>query len=485
MSKIISIKKNYSYYLFYQILGLITPIVTAPYVSRIFGVSGIGVQSYTNSVVSYFILFAGMGINAYGQREIAICRNNFAKRTRLFWEIELLNVFTTGVCLAGWVVLIVCTVQYRMFYIVLSMSLVSNAFDITWFFSGLEQYKYIVLRNTIIKLAGIAMLFLFVHKAGDLLLYVGMMAAMGLLGSISIWTYLPRLAPRINLKRINIWRHFKPMIIYFIPAISVSIYTLLDKIMLGMISVNPQENGYYEQGQKIINLFQAIVLSLNTVMASRMAFLFGKKAFSEIRTRLRNSIDFIILVSIPLIIGIQVVASEFVPIFFGAAYGRVTLVLYVYAPLILFIGLSNCVGQQYLTPVGMRHQANVGIIIGAVANFALNLFLIPRFGAVGTSISSVVAEAIILIIYTYLCRKVLCLHDTLNVLYKRLIAGGIMFICMIFFKYLTRIHMLNLFLMAFVGITVYSAVLFFLKDFMFYKIVRSCLKKLCSRWRKQ
>ena len=209
MSKTPSVRKNYIYNLIYQVMTLITPFITTPYISRVLGADGTGIQSYTNSVVQYFAILAALGTASYGQREIARHRDDLKMRSRLFWEIEMLCMATTAACLIIWLFVIGFAKEYRPYYIVLTMTLTAVAFDISWFFGGLEQYSLIVLRNTAVKLIGIAMLFLFIREKEDLLLYVALTAATGLLGNISMWGYLKGQVERPVLKELCPLRHLK------------------------------------------------------------------------------------------------------------------------------------------------------------------------------------------------------------------------------------------------------------------------------------
>ncbi len=151
-----SIKKNYIYNVFYRILTYVTPLITAPYTARIFKADGMGIQSYTGSISAYFVLFATLGTVSYGMREIAMCRDDKKKCSKTFWEIELLSVITTSICLVAWIFLIIGSTKYTPYYMVLTMNIIGVAFDISWFFSGHERYRLIVIRNTIFKLIGIA-----------------------------------------------------------------------------------------------------------------------------------------------------------------------------------------------------------------------------------------------------------------------------------------------------------------------------------------
>ena len=377
MAKAPSVRKNYIYNLIYQVMTLITPFITTPYISRVLGADGTGVQSYTNSVVQYFAILAALGTASYGQREIARHRDEIKIRSRLFWEIEVLCMATTAACLIIWLFVIGFAREYRPYYVVLTMTLLAVAFDISWFFGGLEQYS---LRNTAVKLVGIAMLFLFIREKEDLLLYVALTAATGLLGNISMWGYLKGQVEKPVLKELRPLRHLKETLVYFIPTIATSVYTILDKTMLGWFSgENKSQNGYYEYATGFVNMAKILIMSFNAVMSARMSYLFGTGRMEEIHKRFQDSLDFVLLMAMPIMLGLAGIAAQFIPWFLGNGYLPVTFLMYVCSPLVLVVGLSDCIGSQILTPGGKRAQSGKVIVAGAMVNACLNFLLIPHF----------------------------------------------------------------------------------------------------------
>lgn len=419
----ISIRKNYIYSMLYQILSLITPLITAPYTARIFGADGTGIQSYTNSINSYFLLFAMLGVATYGQREVARHRDNQETCSKIFWEIVLMTFITTGICLIGWIVLICLAKEYTVYYAVLTITLLAEPFNISWFFGGQEQFKFVVLRNTFFRLAGIAVLFLFVREKDDLLLYMGLLASAGFLGNLTMWTYLPRFLVKVNPGELNIKRHFRETIIYFIPTIASSVYTVLDKTMIGMLTGSETENGYYEQATKIINIAKAMIYSLNTVMSARMSYLFSVEKTEEIKAKLNRSFGFLMLIEIPVTLGIIGISENFVPWFFGDGYEKTIRLLQILSSLLVIVSISNCMGNQYLIPSGQQARGTKGILAGAGVNFLLNLLLIPWLASIGAAIASVAAEAVISIIYVHMSRGYAGWRMIWRNAWKRLIAG--------------------------------------------------------------
>ena len=135
-----SVKKNYFYNLIYQLLTLILPLITTPYISRVLGAEKIGIYSYTTSVVTYFILFGSLGVSMYGQREIAYIGEDIGKRKKSFWEIVILRFITLAIATLIYYFTIIRTAgEYKIYYEILLFYLLASAFDISWFLQGLEE----------------------------------------------------------------------------------------------------------------------------------------------------------------------------------------------------------------------------------------------------------------------------------------------------------------------------------------------------------
>ncbi len=465
MQKQESIKKNYIYNTIYKLLTIITPLITAPYISRVLGADNIGVYSYTNSIATYFTLFATLGTASYGQREIAMHRNSQAESSKLFWEIELLSVFTTLIALFFWMLWIIISKQYTTYYLILSMTVLAVLFDISWYFAGFEKFKYIVIRNSVVRLLGIILLFVFIKNKNDTLLYVALIAATGLLGNISMWCYLPKMLVKINYKELHPFKkHFKQTFMYFIPTIATSVYTVLDKTMIGIITKSSDENGFYEQATKIIKMFQSLIFSLNTVMTSRQSYLFSIGKINEIKDKIEKSFNYLFTLSIPLMFGLIAVSQNFVPWFFGNGYDPVIKILWAMSPLPFIITISNILGSQYLTPSGQRVRSTKGIIIGAIVNVGLNIILIPKFHAIGASIASVIAELVISIIYVYMSRIVISWRQIFKTAWKKCLASCIMFFAIFFIPKFLLNSILITILQFIVGIIVYILALVILQD---------------------
>lgn len=475
-----SIKKNVILSTAYQLLSIITPFITAPYIARVLGADGVGIVSYTESIQTYFSMFAALGTVGYGTREIARVRNNVAARSKLFFEIELLTVLATAFCLLLWFVWIYANVNYRVYYLVWTMTILSVMFDISWLYMGMEQFQYIVYRNAFFRILGIVALFLFVKTHDDLAIYIAITAGSALLGNLSMWLYLPKMIVRVDWRHLRIWPHFKETLIYFIPTIATSIYTVLDKTLLGVFVGSAVENGYYEQTTKIIRISQSLTfVALNSVLQARMSLLFAEQKFAEIHERIKKSIDYILFMGFGVVFGLIGVADVFVPWFFGPGYDKVIPLLQLMSPIILIIGISNCLGSQYYTPAGLRKTSAKFIILGSIVNLLLNLILIPYLWSYGAVISSLVAEFLISALYLRYCGDYL----TLNILFvkgwRKFISGLIMLMVIRCIFNIFNASFTTFFIQVISGVIIYFFSLHILKDsFLTYFYKSVLLEKL-------
>jgi len=470
----ISIKKNFIYNTLYEILVIISPLITAPYVSRIFEADGVGVYSYTSAVASYFTMFAALGIKSYGQREIARHRDNPQQASKLFWELELLCISTTFLSLLIWCLVIIFSTEYTAYYAVLTVTVAATAFDISWFWKGQEQYKFIVIRNSAVKIIGIIILFVFVREKNDMLLYISLIAISGLIGNISMWANLSKYLVKIDRKTLSVKKHLSQTMVYFIPTVATSIYTVLDKVMLGWIVNSEIENGYYEQATKLINICKTLVLSINTVVSARLSFLFSKEMHDEIKEKMKAVVNFLLLIAIPVTLGLIGVASNFVPWFFGDGYEKTITVVYIMSPLLIIIGISNCLGSLYFVPSGQRARSNKAIIAGGLTNLFFNTFLIYLFQSSGAAIATVTAEIVITVMYLYMAKDYFNASCILKYSWKRLISAGFMLAVVIVLKSIIEEPLLLIIAQVGLGAAVYAVCLIALRD----KLVTENLSKI-------
>ena len=473
-----SLTRNYIYNLIYQIMVLILPLITAPYISRVLGAENIGIYSYTLSISAYFILFGSLGIALYGQREIAYKQKDKEKYSITFWEIFFLRILTMTIALILYYFIFAKGEQYQIYYKVLILEIIGNCIDISWFFQGLEEFKKTVTRNMLVKLISVICIFLLVKTKNDLYIYFWIYVLSVLIGNISLWLYVPKYVSKIKLKNLHFLKHLKPTIALFIPQIAIQVYTLLDKTMVGAIIFDKSEVGYYDQGQKIIKILLAVITSLGTVMLPRIANTYSRGEKEEITRYMKKSFNMVFLLAFPMIFGIIAVSKAFVPIFFGQGYEKVVILINVISPIILLIGLSNVTGTQYLLPIKRQKEFTTSVICGAVVNFILNSCLIWKYGAIGASIGTVIAELTVTLVQIYFVRKDFDLKKMVKLSRNYIIASIIMFIVCLIVRQVINNNFISVVTQVAVGGLIYGLCLLILKDEFVYEMLNRLKQKV-------
>ncbi|MBR0491341.1 MAG: flippase [Clostridia bacterium] len=459
-----SIKKNYIYNLIYQSLTLVLPLVTTPYLSRILGSEPIGIYSYTYSIVSYFLLFGSLGVSLYGQREIAYVNEDVKKRKKIFWEIVACRFVTMFIAILIYFIFLARMGEYAIYYRIWLIELIAMAFDISWFFQGMEDFKKTVIRNVIVRLASVTLIFVFVKSPEDLIKYITIYSIADLVGNLSLWRYLPRYFKGIKIGKIKPFYHLHAIILLFIPQIANQVYNLLDKTMIGKIITDKSEVGFYEQGQKVIRVLLTVVTSLGIVMIPRMASTFASGNKKQIIEYMKKSFKFVFFLAFPIVLGLISVSKSFVPLFFGEGYDKVVTLLIVISPTIILTGMANVIGTQYLLPIKRQKEYTITITLGLVINFFLNYILITYYDSVGASIATVVSELIVVIAQLYVIRKDIKTKEVLKLSIPYIFASLVMFAITMIEGFVLETSTKTLIIQIISGGLVYVLMLWILKD---------------------
>lgn len=406
-------------------LAVVIPLLIQPYIARVLGAGEVGSFSYTTAITGYFALVGNLGIATYGQLRVAAYRDDRKVVSQIFWELAVLRFLMMSASAFLFVLFIkfIAWPENKALYSVLIVQIMASAIDIAWLLQGFEEFRKIVLRNTLIKILSVILIFAFVKKQSDIYIYALIMNGSTLLGNASIWYFTPSLVDRVPLKELNLRRHLRSCIIYFIPTIATTFYLSLDKQMIKWFTDTSLENGYYEFAQKIEQMAVTVVTSLSIVTMPRMANLYNMNAIDRLKNRLEQTIRFILLLAVPMCLGLMSVTDYLVPLYLGAGFERSAVLLKIFSLLIIVVGLNNAVGKQVLMPVGRQKDYNMSVILGAIVNFTLNLLLIPRLFSVGAVIASVAAETSILLAFIYFSRDYIRLGWILKAGLRYVIAG--------------------------------------------------------------
>ncbi|RKF44750.1 polysaccharide biosynthesis protein [Bacillus wiedmannii] len=403
MNKLIS---NYIYNTLYQVLILLIPIITIPYVSRVLGPEGVGINAYSLSIVQVFMLFAVLGIPLYGNRQVASVKQQGKKvMSRNFWDVYLIQLISSFlfVLLYFGFVFFYAENNKLIFYIQLLM-LIASMLDISWLFIGLEELKKVVVRNTIVRLVSLVLIFTVVNSKEDLALYVLINVLTNVFGQALMWTQAFKYIDPLRIKDINLLGHIKPVMLIFLPQVIIQLYVIVDRILLGVF-VSTIEVGFYEQALKLVKITLSVVTSVSTVMLPRIASEFAQGNLEKIKTYSNIIVRFVLCITLPLAIGLAAIAPTFTPWFFGNGYEKVGVLVIIMSPIIVLIGLSNIFGMQILIPIQRQNKLTLSVTAGAIISIIINLILIKYMASVGTAIATLIAEFTVVLVQLFFVKE--------------------------------------------------------------------------------
>ena len=457
--------KNYLYNLSYQLLVLILPIILTPYISRVLKVDGIGLHSVAVAVGNYFILFGMLGINSYGSRQIAYVRDDIDELKKTFWEINILKLFTMGLSICLYIIMVTFFIPYdkQIIYYIETLTLLASLFDISWLFSGLEQFKVTAIRNIIVKITGVLLIVLLVKQKEDLWLYTLILSTASLIGQIIIWKDIPNDIKKIDFNIHKLCNHFKNTIKLWLPSIAIQVYSSLDKVMLGYI-INDTQAGLYESSQKLVRMGATITTAMSTVLVPKMSNLYINNKNNEFKEVACKAFSFVSMLSFPLAFGLAAIRKSLVPWFYGSGYEATSNLLLISSWLIVSLGWSSILGLQVLVSSKNEIKYTFSVTIGAIVNIILNVLLIKKFQSAGALVASVLAEYIGMTIMMYFSRKLISINNCLRSAPKYLLFS----LCMYFIVYnigeLFPYSIYSTFLQIFIGLLVYILLLIIFKD---------------------
>ena len=399
-----SVKKNFAYNIIYQILLIIIPLITAPYISRVLGAEKIGIVTYSHSIANYFVLLGILGVKNYGNRSIAMVRDDKNELSKTFWSIYTLQLTTTILMIVAYYLYIIFIVKENVLIATIHIIyVIAAAVDVSWFFFGLEEFKVTVTRNIVVKIITSSCIFIFVNSKDDLGLYAFIMAFGTLLGQLTVWPFIKKYVYFVRPSYKDVIRHLRPNLVLFIPVIAISLYKIMDKIMLGALSTM-KEVGLYENTEKIINVPMGLITALGTVMLPRMSNLAAKGDSDESLQYIEKSMFFVMFMGVALTFGIAGIGPIFAPIFFGKEFTKCGELLVWISPTIIFISWANVIRTQYLIPNKKDNIYIISVLLGAIINLTINAMLIGKYGAIGAVIGTILAEASVAIAQTIMVR---------------------------------------------------------------------------------
>lgn len=426
-----STKKNIIFQTVYQVLNTCLPLVTSPYLARSLGAEMQGVFSYTNSIVNYFSLFAMLGVVNYGTRTISKSLSTKDDVSDLFWNIYALQfIMSFGAfgCYCAYCVLF--GTNYLLVDILQGLYLLSAWLDINWFYFGLGNFKFTIIRSTIIRVSTVVCILLFVKTPADLWIYTLLMGGSFFLSSFVLWFKLPRYVS------LSFWRmvkvsevisHLKPNILLFIPILAMSVYHVMDKTMLGILSTYKQV-GFYYNADKVINIPIGIISGLGTVLLPKVSLLKETQEQASVMDYCERALELSISVSVAMCFGLAAISFEFTPLFFGAGFSPCIMLIVALAPVLIVKSLAIMMRMLYLIPYNKEKIFIQSVFLGAISNFIANILLIPHYGAMGAVISTFLAEFVACFWQLFLVRNEMNIKNILKETFIYVVCGMFMLV---------------------------------------------------------
>ena len=480
-----SIKNNFIYQIIYEVVIIILPLVSAPYVARVIGPEGTGIYSYHYSVASYFLPFSNLGIKNYGNRIIAKSRDDQDCLNKTFSNLVFFHILISIVVLLFYVVYIYFFVNSieRIYSLIMIFTVVSGLIDISWYYFGTENFKITVTTNVFVKIISFVSIFLFVKTANDLWKYCLILAFSTFLSQIILWFPLKDQITLVKPSYAEMYPHFLPMLILFIPSIAVSFYKTMDKIMIGVICDKIQL-GYYDNAEKIVNIPNSVINAFGTVMLPRMSNIIDKKDRRETLYYTQISMLYVMWLSYALCFGLASIAQNFAPFFFGKDFTYTGYLIMGLCTTIPFMSFANVLRTQFLIPSERDKEFIISLIGGALINLIMNLLLLPHLGAMGAILGTITSEIVVCMIQCWYVRNDLPLKSYFSQSKIFILFGSIMFFISFGIGRIKPNHIVTLVCQIFFGLIVYvilSGIYFYIKHEPTFLIIFNKLKRKITR----
>ena len=448
----------------YQILVIITPLITAPYLTRVLGATNLGIYSYVSSSGSIITTVSLLGIYAYGNRQTAYVRENRYELTKTFWELEVTHCILGALGTAAYIVYVILNWQYATFFAIYYPFILAQFIDCSWVYVGLEDMKPAVMKNFATKLINVIGIFLFVKKREDLWIYIGMLSVTTLLANLSIYTRLSKYIDKPTADFKKIWSHIKGALHLFLPQVASLFYLQVDKVMIKWLTGATDQVSYYDQAEKIITIPLTFITVMSTVMMPRIANEYKKGNQDVIHSLLLDAGRYALLLAFPMSIGLFCIAKQFIPWYLGSEYIPTTMAMRILVPIVVFNSLTGISGAQYFTATDQIRILMKAHVSAAIINIIINAVLIPYYGYAGAAIATVFSSMVSLVIQFYYLNRQLPMGQLLRTGAKYAACSAIMGAAVFLFTHRMNNIWFTTVIQILIGVTVYVLSLIVIRD---------------------
>lgn len=472
--------KNYIYNVAYQILIILTPIITAPYLTRVLGASNLGIYSYVNSVGSIVTTVSLLGIYAYGNRQTAYVRDNKEELTKTFWELELTRLVLGGIGTAVYLFYLSFEPEYRFYFLIYYPYILAQFLDCSWVYVGLEDMRPAVVKNFLTKLVNVVGIFLLVKKREDVWIYIFMLAATTLIANISVYSQLPKYIGKPAADRKQILPHIRGSIHLFLPQVASLFYLQVDKVMLEWLTGTTEQVSFYDQAEKIITIPLSLITVMSTVMMPRIANEFKKNNKERIQQLLIQGGRYALFLAFPMLFGLLCISRQFIPWYLGEEYMPTAYAMMILVPIVLFNSLSGISGSQYFTATNQTGMLMKAYLSAAIMNVIVNFVTIPKIGYAGAAAATVISSLTSVAIQFYNLSKQVRLGQLVPYGIRYGLYSGLMAWAVSLISYRMPAGAMTTMMQVITGGSVYLLCLWIFKDETLFDMIH-LLKK---RWKK-
>lgn len=473
-----SVFKNYFFSLSLQVINILTPLITLPIIIGALGKSGMGKIAIVGSVMSYFIIFGSSGLTSFGNKFIANADNDSDLTTK-FNRIFTIQFFYTTISIFFFLFYIIFYgFDLKNIFLVSLLQLLAGYFDFTWFFYGINEIRTVAIRNIIVKLFGIILIYLFIKTTNDLLKYFWIINLSNLFANLIVLYVLKN---KINFKGFklnftNIKGELLSSFFIILPLFIMAIYSNIDRFIIFNFLKNYESVGMYDIAIKIISIFAILIISLRPIMISKISSLNNNNKL--IVDVVDKSISLVFYISIPIIVLLYVNIEAFINLFLSNKFIESATIIKILSIQILFTGIGDVLVNQVLISIGKEKIVLAIIAILSLVLTSLYVILIPIIGLKGAAIGSVVAHFIILFVEIYFVNRYLTVKTSVLEITKVFVSGALMLGFSMFIYELININSyLRLIIFSVISVLIYLISCLFFKNkmqtYFFSKILKN------------
>lgn len=422
-----SIKENFIFQLVYQFALFILPLITSPIVTRALGDTGLGNYAYINSIAYYFLIVCNLGIAKYGQRLIASNREDDTKLRKSFWSLFATHSAVSLLSITAYIFFVSLFVKDNVNIYWLNLLYIASAmFDVTWLFYGLENFKSVALKNLAIRIVCFIFILIFVKTKSDLWIYALVQFGSILLGNLALFPFVFKNIKPVKFSFKECLVHLKPMLVLFVSVLAVTLYTVFDKTLLGILTT--KENvAYYEYANKIIDIPKAFIVIIGTVMFPKACAAANRSDIITQKKYANYSYMMVAFIAFGSIFGLLGIGKLFAEVYYGRDFIESGNVILMLCPIILTVGLGDVVRSLFLIPQKKDTIYVISICLNAALNLLLSYLLIPVIGIGGAVVGTIAADAFGLIFQSIVCRKYIEFKNVFKPIFIYLVCGVLAF----------------------------------------------------------